>query len=141
MTNGPPIAAGSLDTCPACAGAEVRVAHVGPAYPIYWCDGCGSYFCTPPARGMVATIEPPPPDNAASAHGLLTCPEFRGWARSFGDVRVELQKDDARWIIEITDAAERCVLRTPVEGELADAQSKAERLVGYSATTAWEEVA
>ncbi|MDP1570218.1 MAG: hypothetical protein Q8L86_09460 [Vicinamibacterales bacterium] len=127
--------------CPVCAGTDVRVALEGPTYPIYVCGTCHSNFCCPPARAslagapsITAPLKParhPRTDQAADGG-----PDA---VRTFGDVRAELHRRDAGWMIVIADVRGLCLVRTSAEGTLAEAKAKAERLVGYLPTAPWLE--
>jgi hypothetical protein len=129
------------ETCPACVGAGVSIAFPGRQYPVYWCAECSSYFCRPPARLQPASgVHSDPGASAAADTDQSASPEGgQGWSRTFGDVHVTLRWSGGQWLITISDGAGRCLLETTADSGLDEAKAKAERLVGYSGTTAWEE--
>lgn len=129
--------------CPSCSGVDVTLALQGPTYPVHWCGACHTYFCCPPAAAACAPRVPEPDSPFADepservALALGGLPVGPVWRRAFGDVHAALGWRDGRWQISITDASDRAVILTSAEGALAEAQAKAERLVGYLPTGPW----
>lgn len=135
----------SVPKCPSCDGVDVQLALQGPTYPIHWCGTCHTYFCCPPALATIARamadistpmLDPLEPAAPAAPAGA-SVPGRAVWRRMFGDTCAAVAAVGGAWEIAITDATSRCVIATEADGSLAEAQAKAERLVGYTPTGPW----